>query len=478
MAIDYENQLIGTGSGGGDSSTGSIRGLNPHPIFARNMRRWQPILDIMGGQSRLYDLRNKYLPQQVGEKDDDWLIRTERAMLRNFYKHGIGTFSSSPFSRPVSFSADAYLPSGFEQNVDGAGSSLTLFAERVLRSVLNFDLAHIGVFLPSFDGEGVPSQADFEEQRLYPYFRLLPTQNVFDWVTNLREQVTELREVQYLYDRDHQLHTQVIYYDAYGFKVLKAIKTSDGKDVLDDDPDDVPYMSYSGDASLVLPRPPIVQCYAVPPEVPMQADPPFGDCAQVNLEVYSQDNELNHYEHTAMTRFQVLKQVNIRDIKRSEAVDASREGSADNLWTSSENYRATQRILIGSDGDIFYVGPDTGASEARTATIIRLVEYLESRFSFNAPGTPRPDLTATQTLLGTVAARALVRSAVSAVDEALTEACRVAYRLMGRDAPSSLSIVIDRSYEEMVIPNPGASSDPPAPTTTTPPTEEGEGDDE
>ena len=431
-----------------------IEGLNPHPIYSANMARWLPVLDLLGGQPRLKARRERYLPQAVGEKDDDYLIRTERSMLRNYYQHGIGTFSSAPFSRPVAFQADSALPPEFERNVDAAGSSLTLFAERVLRQVLIFDLAHIGVFLPAFDGEGAPSLADYEQQRLFPYLRLLPAPNVYDWLLSAREKVEELREVQYLYDREHKLTPQVIYYDAQGFKVLRASRASDGKDRLEDDPDQVAYSPYSSNSDLVLNGPPVVQCYASPPEVPMLAQPPFADCAQVNLELFSQDNELNHYETTAMTRLQVIKQINIKDLRRSEEVDRSTEGSADHFWTSSERQRVSQRIIVGRDGEVMYVAPGTEASEARTNTIRRLVEYIESRFSFNAPATPSPDITATQTLLGTVAARALVRSAVAAVDEALTAACRIAYRLMGREPPSNLSIVIDREYEELVVPNP------------------------
>lgn len=479
MPVNLQSQ-IGSPLDSVSSIVGSIGGLNPHPIFIQNYRRWLPILDLLGGQPRLRDRANSYLPQAVGEKDSDYLIRIERSMLRDYFQHGIGTFSTAPFSQPVVLTADSALPPEFERNVDAAGSSLTVFAERVLRQVLTFDLVHIGVFLPAFDGEGIPSRADFEDHRLYPYLRLLPTPNVYDWVSDARETIVEVREIQYLYDRDHTLHPQVLFYDAQGFKVLKAKKNSDGKDVLDEDPDAVPYKPYMGTGE-GLAGLPIVQCYASPPDVPMLARPPFADCAQVNLEVFSQDNELNHYESTAMTRFQVLKQINQRDIQRTEATKSD-EASADNFWVSSEQRRVSQRILVGKDGDIFYVAPGTEASEARTTTIRRLVEYIESRFAFNAPTTPTPDLTATQTLLGTVSARAQLRSAVAAVDEALTDAVRIAYRLMDREPPSNLSIVIDRSYEELVVPNPGSGDEgdegsrpnpnPPPPPTTE---EEGEG---
>ena len=442
-----------------------VQGLDEHPTYSLNIRHWQPIIDMLGGQPRLHQLAARYLPQQQGERDEDHLIRTERSVLENYYGHGIHTLSTSPFAQPVTLMADAALPMKWQENVDGAGSTLTEFAERTLREVLIFGLAHVGVFLPAFDG--IPSLWDMEEEWLYPYFRLLPTLNVYDWLVNRREQVEEIREVQYTYDREHELKVSVIYYDGYGFKELRVKRgQGDNKDMLEDDPNDVPSKPYSANPELKLAGPPIVQCYASQPQSPMTARPPFADCAAVNLEHFTQTNQKYHYLSTAMTRWQVLKQVNLKEIERAErSKKQAAAAEKGNILSATTDELTTQRILIGADGDVFYVAPDTSAAVPVTETIKMLAEYLEQRFGGNA-STPTPQMTATQTLLGTVAARSAVRSAVFNVEDALTKACRLAYRLLGRTPPDSLKVTIDRSYEETFLTNPSPppmEGDPPEP---------------
>ena len=429
---------------------------------------------MLGGQPRLHQRRRaRYLPQQQGENGtEDHLIRTERSVLENYYAHGIHTLSTSPFSQPVVLTADEALNMKWQGTVDGAGSTLTEFAEMVLREVLTYGVAHIGVFLPAFDG--IPSMLDYEQARLAPYFRLLPTLNVYDWLINRREQVEEIREVQYHYDREHELQATVLYYDARGFKELR-VKRGQGnvKDVMEDDPDDVPYKPYSGNEELTLGGPPIVQCYASQPQAPMIGRPPFADCAAVNLEIFSQQNALYHYLHTATTRWQVLKQVNLKELNRAEREKRVAEASAErNIMSSTTDVLTSQRILIGAEGDVFYVAPDTSAAEPITVSIQMMIDYIQGRFAGQVTAQPMPNVTATQTLLGTVAARAAVRSAVQNVDDALTKACRLAYRLMDREPPPTLAVTIDRSYEETFLMNPGGQqmTDPPDP----PPPPEGE----
>ena len=442
------------------------RGLGEHPLFSQALRHWRPVLDMLGGQPRLQDMAARYLPQQEGEKDHDYLLRKERAVLEDHFNHGIHTLSTSPFSRPVAIQSGASLPKQWQENVDGAESTITEFAERILREVLTFGIAHIGVFLPAFDG--VPSVWDIENRRLWPYFRLLPTVNIYDWLTNKREQVLEVREVQYSYDQDHELNVRVLQYDAGGYKELQVKRGVDGTYFMADDPAAVPRQPYTGDPMLVLPDgPPIIQAYASQPQHPMVGRSPFADCAAVNIELFSQQNAKYQYLRSATTRMQVLKQIDLRDIEESEEVEAGAASSADSFWVSSENRRVSQRILIGKDGDVYFVSPGVEAAEPLTVTIQELRDYLQQRFAGNT-SPPGPQATATQTLLGTVAARSAVRSAVASVDDSLTKAMRVAYRLLGQEPPSDLSVTIDREYEETLFTTPTLPSDPP----TDPPTGE------
>ncbi len=470
---EIQNRLNANASDG--AIVRGTNGLDEHPLYSLSMRHWRPVVDVLGGQPRLQALSSRYLPQQQGERDSDYLIRTERAVLENYYAHGIHTLSTAPFSQPVVLRADSALPQAWQEDVDGGGSTLTEFAENALREVLTYGVAHIGVFLPAFDG--VPSIFDYEQRRLAPYFRLLPTLNVYDWLTNRREQVEEIREVQYHYDREHALQATVLYYDARGFKELR-VKRGQGnvKDVLADDPDDVPYMPYSANEELTLSGPPIVQCYASQPQAPMIGRPPFADCAAVNIEIYSQQNARNHYLHTAMTRWQVLKEVNLKEVQRAEREKRQAEASTErNVLSSTTDVQTSQRILIGKDGDVFYVGPDTSAAEPISNSIREMIDYVQGRFAGQVSAQPMPNVTATQTLLGTVAARAAVRSAVQNVDDALTKACRLAYRLLDREPPSNLAVTIDRSFEETMLLNPsGNRADPPDPPNSPADPPEGE----
>ena len=443
------------------------RGLGEHPLFAQSLRHWRPVLDMLGGQPRLQDMAARYLPQQEGEKDHDYLLRKERAVLEDHFNHGIHTLATAPFSQPVAVQSGPALPMMWQENVDAAESTLTEFAERVLREVLTFGIAHVGVFLPAFDG--IPSLWDMEDRRLWPYFRLLPTTNLYDWLTNKREQVVEIREVQYSYEQDHELNVRVLLYDAAGYRELQVQRGTDGKMYMTDDPADVPRQPYTGDPSLRLDGPPIIQAYASQPQHPMIGRSPFGDCAAVNIELFSQQNAKYQYLRSATTRMQVLKQIDVRDLEESEEVSQGAASSADRFWVSSEDRRVSQRILIGKDGDVFFVSPGVEAAEPLTVTITDLRDYLQQRFSGNTAA-PGPQMTATQTLLGTVAARSAVRSAVASVDDALTKAMRVGYRLLGQEPPPDLSVTIDRTYEEALFTAP--PTEPPTDPPTEPPTGE------
>lgn len=454
------------------SASGRSLALDGHPLFQQALRHWRPVLDMLGGQPRLQDMGDRYLPQQVGEKNHDYLLRKERSVLEDYFNHGIHTLSTSPFSNPVAVQSGAALPAEWQQDVDAAESTMTEFAERVLREVLTFGIAHIGVFLPAFDG--VPSVWDVENRRLFPYFRLLPTVNVYDWLTNQREQVEEIREVQYYYDRDHAMNIRVLLYDAMGYKEVSVRRGQEGKEFLEEDIDAVPSQPYSSNPDLALAGPPVVHAYASQPQHPMVGRSPFGDCAAVNIELFSQQNAKYQYLRSATTRFQVLKQINVKDIQRTEQTSTD-SASADDFWVSSEDRRVSQRILVGKDGDVYYVAPDTSAAEPLTITIDALKDYLQQRFAGNVAPVAGPQMTATQTLLGTVAARSAVRSAVASVDDALTKAMRVAYRLLDRDPPAELSVTIDREYEETLFTTPPVRPpSPPNPNPNAPPTGERE----
>ena len=177
------------------SSPDSVR--SPCLEYLKMRERWELIDALIGGTLAMRAGRAKWLPQEKMEEPADYESRLGRSVLYNGYGDTIHKLAAKPFGKPITFDELSSLPEQVQWIVKDAtrsGQSLKEWAHEAFQEGVHRGLVHALVDYPVVEGD--KTLQDVRNERIYPYFTLIPATNLLGWksvVIDGQEVLTEVR---------------------------------------------------------------------------------------------------------------------------------------------------------------------------------------------------------------------------------------------------------------------------------------------
>jgi hypothetical protein len=142
----------------------------------------------------------KFLPRFTDEDDIAYRQRLAQTKMTNVYNDGIDSLSAKPFEEEIELIVEdgKTLPEaieGFQEDVDGSGNNLTVFASHTFRNGINSAVDWIFVDHPPIDAK-VRNMADYKKAGIRPYWSHVLGRNILDprsKVINGKETLTYIR---------------------------------------------------------------------------------------------------------------------------------------------------------------------------------------------------------------------------------------------------------------------------------------------
>lgn len=163
---------------------------------------WPLLSALCGGTRAMRAGGTQFLPKFPAEEQDGYDAKLKTAVLTNFFGRTVSVMASKPFSQEINVTDMSADMQKICDDVDGQGTELQSFGERLLRGCLSHGLAGVAVDYPA--GEPARTRAEEKANRLRPYWSLYPATTILgvkaeriggEWVTKqvrLLETVTEL----------------------------------------------------------------------------------------------------------------------------------------------------------------------------------------------------------------------------------------------------------------------------------------------
>ena len=170
---------------------------------------WNKVDTFLGGVDAMRKAGEQYLPrfqeEKAGSKDssgrsyDPYVLRLAKTPFTNIYEDILRNLSSKPFGREVKLKDPPPEYEALEENIDGMGRSLHVFANEWFRDAVNHAISWVMVDFskPTPRPDGFPlTRADEQSQNLRPYWCFVPATAVIaiysDWENQI-EIITHAR---------------------------------------------------------------------------------------------------------------------------------------------------------------------------------------------------------------------------------------------------------------------------------------------
>lgn len=196
---------------------------SPTGVFQRQHEDAMPCLDLMGGTEAMRAAGDRYIPRKEAEKEDKYLTRVNRTVLRNAFAQTVGYYRGQVFSRDVSLDNNSSGLSDedmerfnvWAEDVDQRGHNLTSWSGGVFESGLVSGVTFCLVDYPNVaterdengvlmyraaSGEMRPKTAEADAREGWrPYLVHIPAEQVLDcradW-RNGRRVITHFRFIE------------------------------------------------------------------------------------------------------------------------------------------------------------------------------------------------------------------------------------------------------------------------------------------
>lgn len=156
--------------------------LQRSPDIASMVEYWDQTTSIVDGIKAMRERGEDYLPRFTGEDQEEYTARLKLTKMTNVYRDIVESLAAKPFEREVCLPGDeeGLMPpalDAFEDDVDGAGNSLTSFANAVFYNGINSAIDWIYVDFPKADAS-VVTLADYKARGYRPYWSRVLAINV------------------------------------------------------------------------------------------------------------------------------------------------------------------------------------------------------------------------------------------------------------------------------------------------------------
>jgi len=137
------------------------------PAYDRMAKRWDLIVDLLGGTLRMRAQAEKWLPKEPAEKQTAYDARLARTVLFEALKNTITQLSAEPFSRPVIVLEPPEVLEYLEADVDRSGKSLTQLGRQLFSDMATYGKCHVLVdFSRIVQNEDGKEKASIEDEKL------------------------------------------------------------------------------------------------------------------------------------------------------------------------------------------------------------------------------------------------------------------------------------------------------------------------
>lgn len=137
---------------------------------------WPLLSALMAGTRGMRAAAKRFLPKFPAEDETSYSIRLGSAVLTNYFGRTVGIMASKPFSQEVGLDSLSPAMAALCEDIDGQGSELQAFAERMFRACMSHGVHGVLVDYPS--GSGARSKADEKAAGLRPYWASYPAESI------------------------------------------------------------------------------------------------------------------------------------------------------------------------------------------------------------------------------------------------------------------------------------------------------------
>lgn len=184
-------------------------GLIGTPIHAclEMRKKWELPDTLMKGTQALRDRSKYFLPQHASESDDQYKIRVNRSVLRNYFKRTVNTFVGKVFTTEPMITANDQIMSYLE-NVDLTGRHFHVFCREVFEEAVVKGLSFVLVDYPT-----APENTTLAEERalnLRPYLVHIKPEQILGWksiIVGGVQTLTQVRILETVYESCDDLNT-------------------------------------------------------------------------------------------------------------------------------------------------------------------------------------------------------------------------------------------------------------------------------
>lgn len=172
-------------------------GLVATPIHAciEMRKKWELPNVLMQGTQALRDQSKYFLPQHSNESDDQYKVRVNRAVLRNYFKRTVNTFVGKVFTaEPMVEASDEVMK--MLENADLTGRHFFVFCREVFEEAVVKGLSYVLVDYPT-----APENATLADERamnLRPYLVHIKPEQILGWKSTIIGGVQTLTQIRIL----------------------------------------------------------------------------------------------------------------------------------------------------------------------------------------------------------------------------------------------------------------------------------------
>ena len=272
--------------------------------------RWDLIRDLLGGTSRMREVREKHLPREPAEQASDYQVRLERSFLYEATGDTIDKVSAKPFEQPIVIKNDE-LPEmlqGIAENSDLTGMDLNVFAKGLMKDGVARGLTHILVDV----AQNPDRRVDLNSNR--PFFEHIKAEDIiahaFEYDPRVGEKV--LSRLRYRYTRTEPVpgsefgQVEVQYIKEWTRTHWRRWARADGGEWLPGPWEEHTFRTELGGGI------PLVTCYLERDGL-FRARPPFRKLAELNKEHWQKCSD-----HTNLGRFAAVGTLFLAGIEETD----------------------------------------------------------------------------------------------------------------------------------------------------------------
>jgi hypothetical protein len=382
--------------------------------------RWAVVEALMGGTWAMRAAREQYLQRWPQEDQASYDYRLQTSTLFNAFSRTIANMASKPFSEPMRWSEIDPVVEEWFDNIDLQGRNLQTFSMEVFEAGLTYGLTHVLVDYPkttAADGTSLaPTLADERILGVRPYFIHIKPTAVLGWISdkvNGAETLTQVRILEHVSVPD----------GPYATKLVEQVRllTPGAWEVHRQDPTSKEWVK-ADEGMTSLNYIPLVTFYTNRTGF-MQATPPLGDLADLNVQHWNLASDSYALLHTASVPILALTGV---DETTKIVVGA----------------KAALMLPLGASAQyVEHSGAAIGAGRQALIDLEERMRTMGAELLVSKPG----DMTATQSSIDTAQAQCQLAAMAEAFEDVLDSAIDTAAEWVGLGDQGDVDIFDDFS---------------------------------